>query len=36
MRLLDGRVGPFVDTVREKQTDFLNQLDVMQEFGRFG
>jgi hypothetical protein len=36
MRLLDGRVGPIADTVRRAQTDFLNQVDVMEEFGRFG
>ncbi|KAJ7254287.1 Alpha/Beta hydrolase protein [Mycena rebaudengoi] len=36
MRLLDGRVGPIVDTVRRTQTDFLNQVEVMEEFGRFG
>lgn len=36
MRLLDGSVGPIADTVRRTQTDFLNQVDVMEEFGRFG
>lgn len=36
MRLLYGRVGPIADTVRRSQTDFLNQVDVMGEFGRFG
>ncbi|KAJ6530861.1 alpha/beta-hydrolase, partial [Mycena vulgaris] len=32
MRLLDGGVGPITDTVRRTQTDFLNQIDVMEEF----
>ncbi|KAJ6468659.1 alpha/beta-hydrolase [Mycena vitilis] len=36
MRFLDGAVGPIADTVRRNQTDFLNQVDVMEEFGRFG
>ncbi|KAJ7183610.1 Alpha/Beta hydrolase protein [Mycena filopes] len=36
MRFLEGAVGPVVDTVRRNQTDFLNQVDVMEEFGRFG
>ncbi|KAJ6489004.1 alpha/beta-hydrolase [Mycena sanguinolenta] len=36
MRLLDGDVGPIPDTLRLQQTDFLNQVDVMREFGRFG
>jgi len=36
LRLLDGGVVPIADTVRRTQTDFLNQLDVMEEFGRFG
>ncbi|KAJ6559910.1 alpha/beta-hydrolase [Mycena capillaripes] len=36
IRLLDGEVGPITDTVRRTQTDFLNQFDVMEEFGRFG
>ncbi|KAJ7135369.1 Alpha/Beta hydrolase protein [Mycena crocata] len=36
MRLLDGRVGPIADTVRRTQTDFLNQAELMEEFGRFG
>jgi hypothetical protein len=36
MRLLDGRVGPITDTVRRAQTDFLNHVEVMEEFGRFG
>ncbi|KAJ7720975.1 Alpha/Beta hydrolase protein [Mycena maculata] len=36
MRLLDGRVGPIADTAREAQTDFLDQVDVMEQFGRFG
>lgn len=36
MRLLDGSVRPIVDTVRRNQTDFLSQVDVMEEFGRFG
>ncbi|KAJ7910548.1 Alpha/Beta hydrolase protein [Mycena leptocephala] len=35
MRLLDGRVGPIADTVRWAQTEFLNQVDEMKEFGRF-
>ncbi|KAJ7904048.1 alpha/beta-hydrolase [Mycena leptocephala] len=36
MRLLDGKVGPIVDTLRRNQTDFLSQFEVMEEFGRFG
>ncbi|KAJ6580755.1 Alpha/Beta hydrolase protein [Mycena capillaripes] len=36
MRLLDGAVGPVADMIRRTQTDFLNQVDVMKEFGRFG
>jgi hypothetical protein len=36
MRLLEGRVGPIVDTVRRTQTEFLNQVKVMEEFGRLG
>ncbi|KAJ6585587.1 Alpha/Beta hydrolase protein [Mycena capillaripes] len=36
MRLLDGAVGPIVDSVRRTQTDFLNQARVMRQFGRFG
>ncbi|KAJ7143745.1 Alpha/Beta hydrolase protein [Mycena epipterygia] len=36
MRLLDGSVGLIADTLRRNQTDFLNQVDVMEEFGRFG
>ncbi|KAJ7822533.1 Alpha/Beta hydrolase protein [Mycena olivaceomarginata] len=36
MRLLDGNVGPIVDTLRRNQTDFLSQFEVMEEFGRFG
>ncbi|KAJ7478211.1 Alpha/Beta hydrolase protein [Mycena latifolia] len=36
MRLLDGQVGPITDTLRRTQTDFLNQVDVMEDFGRFG
>ncbi|KAJ7169328.1 alpha/beta-hydrolase [Mycena crocata] len=36
MRLLDERVGPLADTLRRKQTDFLSQVDVMEQFGRFG
>ncbi|KAJ7510646.1 hypothetical protein B0H11DRAFT_1900024 [Mycena galericulata] len=36
MRLLDGSVGPIEDTVRRNQTDFLNQVALMEEFGRFG
>ncbi|KAJ7131846.1 alpha/beta-hydrolase [Mycena crocata] len=36
LRLLDGKVGLIADTLRLNQTDFLNQVDVMEEFGRFG
>ncbi|KAJ7785532.1 alpha/beta-hydrolase, partial [Mycena olivaceomarginata] len=36
MRLLEGNVGPIADTVRRAQTDFLNQVEIMEEFGRFG
>jgi hypothetical protein len=36
MRLLEGNVGPIADTVRRGQTDFLNQVEIMEEFGRFG
>ncbi|KAJ7478234.1 Alpha/Beta hydrolase protein [Mycena latifolia] len=36
MRLLDGEVEPIADTLRRTQTDFLNQVDVMEDFGRFG
>jgi hypothetical protein len=36
MRLQDGSLSPIVDTVRRNLTDFLNQVDVMEEFGRFG
>ncbi|KAJ6450776.1 alpha/beta-hydrolase [Mycena sanguinolenta] len=36
MRLVDGDVGPIADTLRLEQTDFLNGVDVMHEFGRFG
>ncbi|KAJ7708314.1 Alpha/Beta hydrolase protein [Mycena rosella] len=36
IRLLDGEVRPIADTVRRTQTDFLNQVEVMEEFGRFG
>ncbi|KAJ7478224.1 alpha/beta-hydrolase [Mycena latifolia] len=36
MRLLDGQVGPIADTLRRTQTDSLNQVDVMEGFGRFG
>ncbi|KAJ6526536.1 Alpha/Beta hydrolase protein [Mycena vulgaris] len=36
MLLRDGAVGPIVDSLRRNQTDFLNQVDVMQQFGRFG
>ncbi|KAJ7131854.1 alpha/beta-hydrolase [Mycena crocata] len=36
MRLLDGGSGPFLDTVRRNLTDFLNEVEVMEEFGRFG
>ncbi|KAJ7225054.1 alpha/beta-hydrolase [Mycena haematopus] len=36
MRLLDADVGPIADTLRRTQTDFLDQVDVMEEFGRFG
>ncbi|KAJ7900548.1 alpha/beta-hydrolase [Mycena olivaceomarginata] len=36
MRLLDGEAGPIVDTLRRNQTDFLSQLEVMEEFGQFG
>ncbi|KAF7364316.1 Alpha/beta-hydrolase [Mycena sanguinolenta] len=37
MRLVDEDGGePIADTLRLEQTDFLNQVDVMKEFGRFG
>jgi hypothetical protein len=36
MRLLEGNVGPIADTVRRAQTDFLNEVEIMEEFGRFG
>jgi hypothetical protein len=36
MRLLDGEAGPIVDTLRRNQTDFLSQIEVMEEFGQFG
>ncbi|KAF7364315.1 Alpha/beta-hydrolase [Mycena sanguinolenta] len=36
MRLLDGDVQPISDTLRLEQTDFLNEVHVMKEFGRFG
>jgi hypothetical protein len=36
MRLLDGKVGPIADTLRRNQTDFLNQIEVLEEFGQFG
>jgi hypothetical protein len=34
MRLLDGNIGPIVDTERGARTDFLNEVGVMEEFGR--
>ncbi|KAJ7494230.1 alpha/beta-hydrolase [Mycena galericulata] len=36
MRLLDGGVEPISDTLRRNQTDFLDQVAVMEQFGRFG
>jgi hypothetical protein len=36
LRLQEGNVGPIADTLRREQTDFLNQVDVLEEFGRFG
>ncbi|KAF7364317.1 Alpha/beta-hydrolase [Mycena sanguinolenta] len=36
MQLLDGDVEPIADTLRLEQTEFLNQVDVMKEFRRFG
>jgi hypothetical protein len=36
LRLLDGKVGLIADTVRKNATDFLNQVEVMEQFGRFG
>ncbi|KAF8187865.1 Alpha/Beta hydrolase protein [Mycena galopus ATCC 62051] len=36
MRLLDDAVGPIADIARRTQTDFLNNVSVMEEFGRFG
>ncbi|KAJ7732153.1 Alpha/Beta hydrolase protein [Mycena metata] len=36
MRFLEGEVGPIADTYRRNQTDFLNRVDTMEEFGRFG
>ncbi|KAK7046480.1 Alpha/beta-hydrolase [Favolaschia claudopus] len=36
MRLKQGKVGPKRDSVRRDLTGFLNRVEVMQEFGRFG
>ncbi|KAJ7849391.1 Alpha/Beta hydrolase protein [Mycena olivaceomarginata] len=36
MRLFDGSVGLIVDTERRAQTDILNEVGVMEEFGRLG
>ncbi|KAJ7738106.1 Alpha/Beta hydrolase protein [Mycena metata] len=36
MRFLEGQVGPIADTYRRNQTDFLNRVDTMEEFGHFG
>ncbi|KAJ7016402.1 Alpha/Beta hydrolase protein [Mycena alexandri] len=36
MRFLEGEVGVITDTVRRNQTNFFNQVDLMEEFGRFG
>ncbi|KAK7026254.1 hypothetical protein R3P38DRAFT_1036342 [Favolaschia claudopus] len=36
MRLLDKHVRPVKDERRRNLTDFLNNVEVMKEFGRFG
>ncbi|KAJ7304674.1 alpha/beta-hydrolase [Mycena albidolilacea] len=36
LQLKEGRIGPIADTLRREQTDFLSQVNVLEEFGRFG
>ncbi|KAK7042680.1 Alpha/beta-hydrolase [Favolaschia claudopus] len=36
LRLAEGNVGVQADTRQREQTDYLNQVEVLREFGRFG
>ncbi|KAK7007646.1 Alpha/beta-hydrolase [Favolaschia claudopus] len=36
LRLAEGNIGVQADTRQREQTDYLNQVEVLREFGRFG